>query len=93
MSKKYFVSVDTINAINSFDKQIFEATGELYNRWESEEYYMTIAQAQVYVLFFRNSHIWDSWRTLISQGRFLGSEFLFRSLFEGVSIFESLYHQ
>jgi hypothetical protein len=88
VSKKYFVSDITIKAINEFDLNIFKATDILFSRWEQEQYYMTIAQAQVYVLFFRNSHIWDSWRTLISQGRFHGSEFLFRSLFEGVLIFE-----
>ena len=87
MNRK-IASEKTVRAIDEFDLSVFKATDELFSRWGKEGYYLTFAQTQLKGLFFRNSHVWESWRTLLSQNKFQGSEFLLRSLFEGVLTFE-----
>jgi hypothetical protein len=81
-------SKESIDQAINFYNLVCSATDELFKRWNKDDYYMTFTQAAIYPVFFRNSYIWDSITVLFSNTRYLGTEFLIRPLFEGVTKFE-----
>lgn len=83
-----YVSENTLIYIETYWKNIQAATNELIIRWKSTQYYMSLPQAAIHVLFFRNCCIWDSIDHLVRVKKLHGADILIRPLLEGVIIFE-----